>query len=65
MTAVRSMPGTVLDITAESRIRSQKVRSEEDKYTPRWVRGTAQQKEGLCDLCEPGKWLQLKNSAFW
>ncbi|KAI8987311.1 hypothetical protein BDF20DRAFT_849388 [Mycotypha africana] len=46
--------------------RRQKLRYEGDEYTPKWVRYTGQQKEGYCDTCQPvGKWLQLKNSAFW
>ncbi|KAJ2745799.1 hypothetical protein GGI20_001854 [Coemansia sp. BCRC 34301] len=45
--------------------RRQKVRFSEDMYTPMWVRNNGQQKEGFCDTCVPGKWLQLKNSAFW
>ncbi|KAJ2131898.1 hypothetical protein IW136_005203, partial [Coemansia sp. RSA 678] len=45
--------------------RRQKVRFGEDLYTPIWVRGQGQQKEGFCDTCLLGKWLQLKNSAFW
>ncbi|KAJ8326905.1 hypothetical protein O5D80_004334 [Batrachochytrium dendrobatidis] len=37
-----------------------------DVYTPRWVRNHATHKQGLCELCPaPGRWLQLKNSAFW
>ncbi|CDS08524.1 hypothetical protein LRAMOSA09885 [Lichtheimia ramosa] len=49
----------------EARPRRQKLRYPEDKYTPKWVRYNGQAKEGLCDTCQPGKWLQLKNSAFW
>lgn len=46
--------------------RRQKTRCEQDKYTPKWVRYTGQLKEGYCDTCQPrGKWLQLKNSAYW
>ncbi|CAO3647352.1 unnamed protein product [Mucor hiemalis] len=45
--------------------RRQKLRFEGDEYTPKWVRYTGQLKEGYCDTCKPGKWLQLKNSAFW
>jgi hypothetical protein len=45
--------------------RRQKLRFAGDFYTPEWVRGEAAKKEGFCDLCQPGKWLQLKNSAFW
>lgn len=45
--------------------RKQKLRFEADYYTPLWVRGSSTGKEGFCDLCDPGKWLQLKNSAFW
>ena len=49
----------------EARPRRQKLRYVGDKYTPQWVRYNGQAKEGLCDTCQPGKWLQLKNSAFW
>ncbi|KAL0090325.1 hypothetical protein J3Q64DRAFT_1729364 [Phycomyces blakesleeanus] len=45
--------------------RRQKLRYEGDNYTPKWVRYTGQPKEGYCDSCRPGKWLQLKNSAYW
>lgn len=45
--------------------RKQQLKSSRDIYTPLWVRGSGQHKEGFCDLCTPGKWLQLKNSAFW
>jgi hypothetical protein len=45
--------------------RRQKLRFDEDEYTPKWVRYTGQSKEGYCDTCKPGKWLQLKNSAYW
>jgi hypothetical protein len=45
--------------------RSQPLRWENDLYTPRWVRYVGSKKEGLCDLCEPNRWLQLKDSAFW
>ncbi|KAJ1897336.1 hypothetical protein LPJ81_004560 [Coemansia sp. IMI 209127] len=49
----------------KARPRRQKVRFNDDMYTPMWVRGNGQQKEGFCDTCAAGKWLQLKNSAFW
>ncbi|CAO3595885.1 unnamed protein product [Absidia cylindrospora] len=49
----------------EARPRRQKLRYLGDMYTPQWVRYNGQSKEGLCDTCKPGKWLQLKNSAFW
>ncbi|OMH80715.1 Meiotic expression up-regulated protein 26 [Zancudomyces culisetae] len=45
--------------------RRQKLRFSDDLYTPMWVRNTGQLKEGFCDTCSPGKWLQLKNSAYW
>ncbi|KAJ1850489.1 hypothetical protein LPJ73_003429 [Coemansia sp. RSA 2703] len=47
------------------RPRRQKLRFAGDLYTPMWVRNNGQQKEGFCDTCASGKWLQLKNSAFW
>ncbi|KAJ2380043.1 hypothetical protein GGI23_007866 [Coemansia sp. RSA 2559] len=49
----------------KARPRRQKIRFNDDMYTPMWVRGNGQQKEGFCDTCAAGKWLQLKNSAFW
>ncbi|KAI8334401.1 hypothetical protein BC941DRAFT_472984 [Chlamydoabsidia padenii] len=49
----------------EARPRRQKLRFNGDMYTPKWVRFNGQSKEGLCDTCEPGRWLQLKNSAYW
>ncbi|KAJ3100442.1 hypothetical protein HDU97_002229 [Phlyctochytrium planicorne] len=50
----------------ETGVRSQKLRFDGDLYTPAWVRLAGQMKEGLCELCpKPGRWLQLKNSAFW
>jgi hypothetical protein len=45
--------------------RPQPVKSKNDQYTPKWVRYSGAKKEGLCDLCHPEKWLQLKDSAFW
>ncbi|GAA5902224.1 DUF4451 domain-containing protein [Sporobolomyces salmoneus] len=46
--------------------RTQDLRFEEDQYTPLWVRQEGKDKEGRCALCPGnGKWLQLKNSAFW
>ncbi|KAG1139122.1 hypothetical protein G6F37_009775 [Rhizopus arrhizus] len=45
--------------------RRQKPRYEGDHYTPKWVRYTGHLKQGYCDSCIPGKWLQLKNSAYW
>ncbi|KAJ2033504.1 hypothetical protein H4S04_004971 [Coemansia sp. S16] len=52
-------------VNDKARPRRQKVRFSDDMYTPMWVRNNGQQKEGFCDTCVPGKWLQLKNSAFW
>ncbi|KAI0224392.1 hypothetical protein L0F63_007196 [Massospora cicadina] len=45
--------------------RRQHLRYPGDLYTPQWVRSNGHKKEGYCDLCSPGKWLQLKNSAYW
>ncbi|KAJ3035366.1 hypothetical protein HDV00_004046 [Rhizophlyctis rosea] len=46
--------------------RKQKLRFPGDTYTPAWVRYTGHQKEGFCEQCpKPGRWLQLKNSAYW
>ncbi|KAF8458341.1 hypothetical protein BGX38DRAFT_1138813 [Terfezia claveryi] len=43
----------------------QELRFEGDLYTPRWVRGHGNKREGWCGICRPGRWLVLKNSAFW
>jgi len=48
-----------------ARPRRQRIRYPGDCYTPKWVRYSGQAKEGYCDSCQPGKWLQLKNSAYW
>jgi len=45
--------------------REQDLRFEVDLYTPRWVRGHGNKREGWCGICKPGRWLVLKNSAFW
>ncbi|KAF2668719.1 hypothetical protein BT63DRAFT_414688 [Microthyrium microscopicum] len=43
----------------------QELRWNGDLYTPRWVRGHGNKREGWCGLCKPGRWLVLKNSAYW
>jgi hypothetical protein len=43
----------------------QELRFPGDLYTPKWVRGHGNKREGWCGLCKPGRWLVLKNSAFW
>ena len=43
----------------------QNLRFENDLYTPRWVRGHGNKREGWCGICKPGRWLVLKNSAYW
>lgn len=43
----------------------QDLRFEGDLYTPKWVRGHGNKREGWCGICKPGRWLVLKNSAFW
>lgn len=49
----------------EAMPRPQKPRYQKDDYSPKWVRYSGHLKEGYCDTCVPGKWLQLKNSAYW
>ncbi|KAJ9652624.1 hypothetical protein H2198_008151 [Neophaeococcomyces mojaviensis] len=37
-----------------------------DLYTPRYKRRTPNGRwEGWCGYCQPGRWLDLKNSRFW
>ena len=43
----------------------QELRFEGDLYTPRFVRGNGNKREGWCGICKPGRWLVLKNSAYW
>lgn len=43
----------------------QELRFEGDLYTPKWVRNHGNKREGWCGFCSPGRWLVLKNSAFW
>ena len=45
--------------------RKQELRFEGDLYTPKYVRGHGNKREGWCGICKPGRWLVLKNSAFW
>ena len=45
--------------------RVQELRFEGDLYTPKYVRGHGNKREGWCGICKPGRWLDLKNSAFW
>lgn len=43
----------------------QELRFDGDMYTPKWVRGHGNKREGWCGICKPGRWLVLKNSAYW
>lgn len=45
--------------------RSQSLRSPDDLYTPKFIRNHGIEREGWCGICRPGRWLVLKNSAFW
>ena len=45
--------------------RGQDLRFDGDLYTPKYVRGHGNKREGWCGICKPGRWLVLKNSAFW
>ncbi len=45
--------------------RAQELRFKGDLYTPKFVRGHGNKREGWCGICKPGRWLVLKNSAFW
>ena len=50
---------------AELTPHEQELRFEGDLYTPRYVRGHGNKREGWCGICKPGRWLVLKNSAYW
>lgn len=58
---VKSMPSSQDDYIP----RQQQPRFKDDQYSPKWVRYSGQLKEGYCDTCPEGRWLQLKNSAYW
>lgn len=58
---IKGSPTAVYDSTP----REQSLKSVNDLYTPKWVRFSGSKKEGLCDVCVPGRWLQLKDSAYW
>ncbi|KAI1431596.1 hypothetical protein GGR50DRAFT_678583 [Xylaria sp. CBS 124048] len=45
--------------------REQGMRFNGDFYGPRWIRGHGHKREGWCGICKPGRWLVLKNSAYW
>lgn len=47
----------------EMKPHEQDLRFDGDLYTPRWVRGHGNKREGWCGICK--RWLVLKNSAFW
>ena len=36
-----------------------------DLYTPTWIRGRGNSREGLCSLCVPPVWFRMKQSAYW
>lgn len=40
-------------------------RSDEDFYSPIWIRGRGVDREGLCPLCDPSRWFKIKQSAYW
>ncbi|RPA82116.1 hypothetical protein BJ508DRAFT_101186 [Ascobolus immersus RN42] len=49
----------------EAKPHEQPGRFDGDLYTPKWVRYQGNRREGWCGFCKPGRWLVLKNSAFW
>lgn len=51
--------------TTSSGIRHQSPRFPSDLYTPIYTRNNGPLREGWCGFCRPGRWLVLKNSAFW
>lgn len=62
----RTQVRTTLDADlSRGGVESRKKRHPEDMYTPRWVRGSGGSREGYCELCHPGVWLKIKQSAYW
>ena len=60
-----SPPPEDLDCEDSETPRAQELRFDGDLYTPKYVRGHGNKREGWCGICKPGRWLVLKNSAFW
>lgn len=60
-----SPPPEDLDCEDSELPRAQELRFDGDLYTPKYVRGHGNKREGWCGICKPGRWLVLKNSAFW
>ena len=60
-----SPPPEDMQREGEDAPRVQELRFEGDLYTPKYVRGHGNKREGWCGICKPGRWLVLKNSAFW
>ncbi len=56
---------TPLTPPTSENIRHQSLRFPMDLYTPAYVRNNGIEREGWCGICRPGRWLVLKNSAFW
>ncbi len=56
---------TPLTPPTSENIRHQSPRSPTDLYTPACIRNNGIEREGWCGICRPGRWLVLKNSAFW
>jgi hypothetical protein len=40
-------------------------RFQDDLYTPSWLRGKGNYREGLCSICNPPVWFKMKQSAYW
>lgn len=60
-----SPPPEDMEVDESEVPRAQELRFEGDLYTPKYVRGHGNKREGWCGICKPGRWLVLKNSAFW
>ncbi|KAJ2147918.1 hypothetical protein GGH19_001006 [Coemansia sp. RSA 1807] len=56
----------ILDMLAECE--PNLIRTPNDMYTPRWIRGIGREKEGLCPVCFDNgtlNWRRMKCSAYW
>lgn len=58
-------PPTESSSTVLPKLCHQDPRFPNDLYTPRYTRYQGPLREGWCGFCRPGRWLVLKNSAFW
>ena len=54
-----------INLLHQQKLELRERRSDDDNYSPVWIRGRGVEREGLCPLCEPPHWFKIKQSAYW